>query len=78
MPKDIYVTLLVKNIEWDTDGDETVAAELPSSVPVEVDLASIQSFDCINHQICEYLSEEYGWLISGYDLEGYSNRVQNQ
>ncbi len=78
MPTDIYITLLVKNIEWDTDGDETVAAELPSSVPVEVDLASIQSFDCINHQICEYLSEEYGWLISGYDLEGYSNRVQNQ
>ena len=78
MPTDIYITLLVKNIEWDTDGDETVASELPSSVPVEVDLASIQSFDCINHQICEYLSEEYGWLISGYDLEGYSNRVQNQ
>ena len=78
MPTDIYITLLVKSIEWDTDGDETVAAELPSSVPVEVDLASIQSFDCINHQICEYLSEEYGWLISGYDLEGYSNRVQNQ
>ena len=78
MPKDIYITLLVKNIEWDTDGDETVAADLPSSVPVEVDLASIQSFDCINHQICEYLSEEYGWLISGYDLEGYSNPVQNQ
>ncbi len=78
MRTDIYITLLVKNIEWDTDGDETVAADLPSSVPVEVDLASIQSFDCINHQICEYLSEEYGWLISGYDLEGYSNPVQNQ
>ena len=78
MRTDIYITLLVKNIEWDTDGDETVAADLPSSVPVEVDLASIQSFDCINHQICEYLSEEYGWLISGYDLEGYSNHVQNQ
>ena len=74
MPKDIYVTLLVKNIEWDTDGDEAVAAELPSSVPVEVDLADIQSFDCINHQICEHLSEEYGWLISGYDLEGYSSK----
>jgi hypothetical protein len=78
MRTDIYIKLLVKNIEWDTDGDKTVAADLPSSVPVEVDLASIQSFDCINHQICEYLSEEYGWLISGYDLEGYSNPVQNQ
>jgi hypothetical protein len=78
MRTDIYITLLVKNIEWDTDGDKTVAADLPSSVPVEVDLASIQSFDCINHQICEHLSEEYGWLISGYDLEGDSNPVQNQ
>ena len=74
MPSSIIITVLVKNIEWDTDGDEAVAAELPSSVPVEVELADIQSVDCINHQICEHLSEEYGWLISGYELEGHSSK----
>jgi hypothetical protein len=70
MLKNIFVTLLVHDIEWDTDGDEAVESKLPTEVPIQVDLADIQSFDCINHQICEYLSEEFGWLISGYKLKG--------
>ena len=70
MLKNIFVTLLVHDIEWDTDGDEAVASGLPVEVPIQVDLADIQSFDCINHQICDYLSDEYGWLISGYKLKG--------
>tara|TARA_B100000131_G_C17992905_1_gene563313 strand:- start:439 stop:678 length:240 start_codon:yes stop_codon:yes gene_type:complete len=79
MRTSIIITVLVKNIVWDTDSHEDIIENnLPEQVPVQVDLASIHSFDCINHQICEYLSEEYGWLISGYDLEGYSNPVQNQ
>ena len=74
MLKNIFVTLLVHDIEWDTDGDEAAAAELPTEVPVQVDLASIQSFDCINKQICDYLSDEYGWLISDYKLTGYKTK----
>ena len=66
----MIITLLAHHIEWDTDGDEAVESKLPTEVPIQVDLADIQSFDCINHQICEYLSEEFGWLISGYKLKG--------
>ena len=72
MKSSIIVKMLVKDIIWDTDGDETALKELPKSVSVDIELADIQSFNCINHQICEYLSEEYGWLIGGYKLEGYS------
>ena len=74
MLNNLYVTLLVHNIEWDTDGDEAAAAELPTEVPIQVDLASIQSFDCINKQSCDYLSGEYGWLISDYKLTGYKTK----
>ena len=70
MLNNLYVTLLVHDIDWDTDGDETAKQELPTEVPIQVDLASIQSFDCINKQICDYLSGEYGWLISDYKLKG--------
>jgi len=70
MLKNIYVTLLVHDIDWDTDGLEHPVSELPTEVPIQVDLASIRSFDCINKQICDYLSDEYGWLISDYKLKG--------
>ena len=79
MVSSIIITVLVKNIVWDTDSQEDIIENnLPEKVPVQVDLASIHSFDCINQQICNHLSGEYGWLISDYDLEGYLNPVQNQ
>ena len=73
MVSSIIITVLVKNIVWDTDSQEDIIENnLPEQVPVQVDLASIRSFDCINKQICNHLSDKYGWLISDYDLEGYS------
>ena len=73
MLSSILITVLVKNIVWDTDSHEDVVENnLPSSEAVQIDLASIHSFDCINQQICNHLSDKYGWLISDYDLEGYS------
>jgi hypothetical protein len=75
MISSIIITVLVKNIVWDTDSHEDVVENnLPSSEAVQVDLASIRSFDCINQQICNHLSDKYGWLISDYDLEGYSSK----
>lgn len=70
MLKNIFVTLLVHDIKWDIEWDTVGASKLPTEVPIQVDLASIQSFDCINKQICDYLSDEYGWLISDYKLKG--------
>ena len=70
MLNNLYVTFLVHDIDWDTDGDEAAKQELPTEVPIQVDLASIRSFDCINKQICDYLSDEHGWLISDYKLKG--------
>tara|TARA_B100000902_G_C26993063_1_gene756033 strand:- start:211 stop:435 length:225 start_codon:yes stop_codon:yes gene_type:complete len=73
MISSIIITVLVKNIVWDTDSQEDIIENnLPEQVPVQVDLALIRSFDCINKQICNHLSDKYGWLISDYDLEGYS------
>ena len=79
MVSSIIITVLVKNIVWDTDSQEDIIENnLPEKVPVQVDLASIHSFDCINQQICNHLSGEYGWLIADYDLQADSNPVQNQ
>jgi len=75
MISSIIITVLVKNIVWDTDSHEDIVENnLPEQVSVQIDLASIRSFDCINKQICDHLSNEYGWLISDYDLEGYSSK----
>ena len=65
-------TLLAINIEWDTDGDETVAQELPQQMEVEVDLQDAQGWTDINSQICDQLSDETGWCVLGFNLQGHS------
>ena len=65
-------TLLAINIEWDTDGDETVAQELPQQMEVEVDLQDAQGWTDINSQICDQLSDETGWCVLGFILQGHS------
>jgi len=48
----------VVNIEWDTDGKRV---RLPKEVTVEC-----ESED----GIADALSDEYGWLVNDYDIEG--------
>jgi hypothetical protein len=66
------ITLLVHHIEWDTDGNQTIAQSLPSKVAVEVDLLEGPDAGSINDQICNQLSDVTGWCVLDYQLQGYS------
>ena len=66
------ITLLAHHIEWDTDGNQTIAQSLPSKVAVEVDLLEGPDTGSINEQICNQLSDITGWAVLDYSLEGYS------
>jgi len=66
------ITLLAHHIEWDTDGNQTIAQSLPSKVAVEVDLLEGPDADSINDQICNQLSDITGFCVLDYKLEGYS------
>ena len=66
------ITLLAHHIEWDTDGNQTIAQSLPSKVSVEVDLLEGPDADSINDQICNQLSDITGFCVLDYKLEGYS------
>jgi len=66
------ITLLAHHIEWDTDGNQTIAQSLPSKVAVEVDLLEGPDADSINDQICNQLSDITGFCALDYKLEGYS------
>lgn len=48
----------VVNIEWDTDGKRV---QLPTAVTVECESEK---------DIADALSDKYGWLVSGYNIEG--------
>ena len=72
MTSSFRVTLLAHHIEWDTDGDDKVAQGLPRKMAVDVELVDVESFDCINQQVCNQLSDSTGYLVSDYRLEGYS------
>jgi len=66
------ITLLAHHIEWDTDGNQTIAQSLPSKVAVEVDLLEGPDAGSINDQICNQLSDITGFCVLDYKLEGYS------
>jgi hypothetical protein len=71
LPSTFTVTLLAHHIEWDTDGDDKALHGLPRKMEVAVELVNVESFACINQQICDQLSEATGYLVSDYQLEGY-------
>lgn len=48
------------NIKWDTDGDEKVLQDLPTEMIIPDELAE--------EDICDYLSDEYGYYVFGFDV----------
>ena len=66
------ITLLATNIVWDTDGDESLAASLPTQLPVELDLTEGGDWHDINQDISKQLSNQTDWLVLDYQLVGYS------
>lgn len=61
-------TIIATNIQWDTDGDKQVLTELPKEVeiPTEVILDALNDNE---DAISDYLSDEYGYCHSGYNIE---------
>ena len=49
------------NIKWDTDGNTDVLNELPNEVEIPYDIEE--------DEICNYLSDEYGYCVFGFDIE---------
>jgi len=69
----MIVTLLVSDIEYDTDGPGIPTMhDLPKSMEVKVDLRDQEGFADINHQVCSQISDASGWLVVAYQLEGYT------
>ncbi len=66
------ITLLAHHIEWDTDGDDDVAQGLPRKMEVNVNLDIVGGWEEINRQICDQLCENTDWLVSDFQLEGFS------
>ena len=59
------------NIEWETDGeivDLPREVEIPEQIAAEARaLADEQEGD--NGHIADWLSDQYGWLVNGLDIE---------
>lgn len=48
------------NIKWDTDGDKEVLNELPTEVTIPENTEE--------EDVCDYLSDEYGYCVFGFDV----------
>ncbi len=49
------------NIQWDTDGDESLASELPSEIRIPDEIP--------DEEIGDYISEETGFCHFGYEVD---------
>ena len=49
------------NIKWDTDGNTDVLNELPNEVEIP--------YGVEEDEVCDYLSDEYGYCVFGFDIE---------
>tara|TARA_Y100000310_G_scaffold287389_1_gene312247 strand:+ start:1709 stop:1942 length:234 start_codon:yes stop_codon:yes gene_type:complete len=57
----------VCEIDWETDGEEI---DLPDSVTIDIEeldnYCDLETESQVSDAICDYLSDTYGWLVSGY------------
>ena len=76
----MIITLLVYNIQWDTEEESDIEAvkHLPEKMEVEVDLSDQEGWTELNHQICNQLSDETGWCVLGYELKGYDSMLKSK
>ena len=61
------------NIKWDTDGDESVRATLPSTVELPREIFSPQKFESseeLLEAVSNWLSDEYGFCHDGFSVRG--------
>ena len=71
----------INNINWDTYDDESGTAEDPVELklPKGVSLYNIEadSIEDAKDQIAEILSDEYDWLVNGYDIDELKIQTEN-
>lgn len=68
--------VIVRDIEWDLDSDHvddgydaTVEElELPQTVVIPITYEELEDEHQMHDIIIDYLSDNYGWLVSGYKL----------
>lgn len=56
------------NIEWDNDGDEMIAADLPKEIEIPKELAENTDPDDYEEEISDYISDQTGFCHFGFEL----------
>jgi hypothetical protein len=55
--------LLITDIDWDTDGEDPIACNLPENIVVIHEHAGIKPSDDMMEQITNQVSDVFGWCI---------------
>ena len=56
------------NIEWDTDGDDSILRDLPKALTFAVDSEIANNEDELTDHLSDRLSDETGWCHFGFDF----------
>ena len=58
--------VIVRDIDWETDGSNR--EELPEIVVIPITYEELEDEGALHTGINDYLSDNYGWLVKGYEL----------
>jgi hypothetical protein len=58
----------IVNIDWDTDEVECKGLELPTEVEIPDEVADELFDGGYDDEIADYLSDEYGYALFGFDI----------
>lgn len=80
-PQDVLYCADINNIKWDTYDEETDTEGDPAELelPKGVSLYNIEagSIEDAKDQIAEILSDGYGWLVNGFDIDELKIQTEN-
>jgi len=62
------IHVIVRNIEWETDGQEVPEKDTPEIVVVPLKVSDMDCEERIHEVILEHLSDNYDWLVNDYKL----------
>lgn len=63
----------ITNIDWDTD-DEKVDLPSTETLPIE-DLTDADDGELVEEEIADWLSDQYGWCVNGFNYEFKYDKV---
>ena len=75
------MTVIVRKIVWDTDGDEAICESLPEEIPVDMETLGVEDesdMDEILDAVSEYITNLTGFCHDGFVIDTTAQNMRRK